>query len=290
MIILGGSACGEIGPNLARLLKARYFSIERRDFPDGEFVVKVPFDAKGKDIAIVQSTYAPHDRHLMELLFIADALSSMGAKSISAVVPYLAYMRQDRRFLDGQVVSSHVIMKLLNAAGISRLVTVQPHKEEPFRMFRGKVIPVYPVDTLIDAIAKGLREPYVLAPDKGGLGLATRAAELLGCGYAHIEKERDPVTGAVSIRNAPEQRFDGKQVLVVDDMISTGGTIALAAEFAYSRGAAEVDVAAVHLVMAGDAYDRLRKARITRIYGTNTIPFGNASVVDVSGPIADALR
>ncbi len=288
-VVVGGSASGEIGPNLARALKAEYFRIEKKDFPDGEFVVKVPFDARGKDVVIVQSTYAPQDRHIMELIFIADALKDMHAKSITAVVPYLAYMRQDKRFLNGQVVSAHMIMRLLNASGIGRLVTVQPHKEKPLRLFRGRADSIMPIETLMGRVSRDLSDPYVLAPDIGGLELAKKAARILGCGYTHLDKERDRITGIPRIKNKPHERFDGKQVVIVDDMISTGTTIMLASKFAYSRGATEVVTAAVHLVMADGARHKLLQAGVTRVYGTNTIPAKNSVIVDVSGEIARAF-
>ena len=231
-MVVGGSACGEIGSNLAKLLKAKYFRIEKKDFPDGEFVVKVPFDAKGNDVIIVQSTYAPQDRHIMELIFIADALKDMHAKSITAVVPYLAYMRQDKRFLNGQVVSSHMIMRLLNAAGIGRLVTVQPHKEKPLSLFKGRVDSIMPIRALMKRVSHELSDPYVLAPDIGGLELAKTAAKILGCGYTHLDKERNPLTGIPGIKKKPHERFDGKQVVIVDDMVSTGTTIMLASRIA----------------------------------------------------------
>ncbi len=285
-MVVGGSACGEIGSNLAKLLKAKYFRIEKKDFPDGEFVVKVPFDAKGNDVIIVQSTYAPQDRHIMELIFIADALKDMHAKSITAVVPYLAYMRQDKRFLNGQVVSSHMIMRLLNAAGIGRLVTVQPHKEKPLSLFKGRVDSIMPIRALMKRVSHELSDPYVLAPDIGGLELAKTAAKILGCGYTHLDKERNPLTGIPGIKKKPHERFDGKQVVIVDDMVSTGTTIMLASRFAYSRGAAEVVTAAVHLVMADGARHRLMQAGVTRVYGTDTIPAKNAVIVDISSEIA----
>ncbi len=290
MIVLGGSAAGSVGKNLAKLIKAKYSAVELKSFSDGEFAVKVPFNAYGEDVVIVQSTYAPQERHLMELLFMADAVWSMKAKSICAVVPYLAYMRQNKSFTDGEAVSANVVMRLFNKMGIGRLVTVQLHKDEPLTHFEGKGISISPIRTLMKEVAGDLKTPFVLAPDKGSLTLAKLAASILKCDYTHIDKERDTKTGTVSIKNTPKERFDGKQVLIVDDMISTGGTIGLAANFAYSRGATEVAVAAVHLIMAEGAYNRMKQAGITRVYGTNTIPCSDAKTVDISGDIAAALK
>ncbi len=290
MIVLGGSASGEIGKNLAKILKARYSAVELKRFPDGEFAAKVPFNAYGEEVIIVQSTYAPQACNLIELLFMAEALRQMKAKKVVAVVPYLAYMRQNRSFTEGEAASAEVVMKMLNKARIDSLVTVQPHKEEPLSVFEGKSVAVKPVKALVTGIAGELSEPYVLAPDKGSLEMARATATLLGCEFTHLDKERDPVTGALSVKNLPAQRFDNKQVLIVDDVISTGGTIALSSKFAYSRGATEVVTAAVHLVMADGACNKMRQAGITRIYGTNTIPCGNATLIDISEEIAAALK
>ncbi len=289
MRILGGSAAGSMGRTIAGLLGVEYSAIELKKFPDGEFAAKVPFNAYGEDIIVVQSTYAPQDRHIMELLFIADALKEMKAKSIKAVIPYLAYMRQNKSFTEGESVNANVVMKMLSQSGIDAIITVQPHKAEPLSAFRGKAVAISPVRTLIKAAAKNLKDPYVLAPDKGGLELARSAAAILGCGYTHVDKERDPITGAAHIRNVPSERFEGKQVIIVDDVISTGGTIALSSHFAYSRGAESVVAAAVHLVMSDDAHHRMSEEGVRKIYGTNTIPCENADLVDISRDIAEGI-
>lgn len=290
MIVIGGSAAGSVGKNLAKALKADYSAVELKKFPDGEFAAKIPVKAQGEHVVIVQSTYAPQERHLMELFFMADALKEMDAERITAVVPYLAYMRQNKSFTEGESASANIVMKLMSQVGIDSLITVQPHKEEPLGAFSGKAISVSPIRALIKAVGEDLDSPFVLAPDKGSLGLAESAAAALKCDYAHVDKERDTITGAVRIKNLPSQRFDGKQVVIVDDVISTGGTIALSSQFAYSRGAAKVVAAAVHLVMSDDAHHRMTEAGIRGIYGTNTIPCENAKLVDVSGDIAAALK
>ena len=249
--------------------------------------VRVPDESDGNEVVIVQSTYAPQERHLFELILIADYLKEMG-RSITAVVPYLGYARQDKSFVHGESVSVHTVLNMMTGAGISTLVTVNPHKEESLRHFAGKVAVVNAVIPLSRRVKAELDNQLVLAPDMGGLELAKRASAEIGCDYAYIEKKRDQ-NGNVSMISAHGDNFAGKNVVVFDDIVSTGSTIELAAHYAYSQGAKTVSVAAVHLVMAGDAYERLRRARIDRIFGTNTIPCKEAKVVDVSGEIASVL-
>lgn len=290
MVVLGGPAGANLDGGIARALGAELERVHLRKFPDGEHLVKIPIALKGRDVVLVQSTYFPQDTHVMQLLFMADTASRMGAKSITAVVPYLAYMRQNKSFADGEAASIRTLLKALHASGVDTLLTVEPHKSDALGAFKGKKLILNPIQRLMDPVSKNSRSPFVLAPDKGSLDRARAAADALDCEYTYIDKIRDPVTGNVSMKGAASGDFENKEVVVVDDMISTGGTIALASRYAYANGAADVSVAAVHLLMCDGAYHRIRHSGITRIYGTNTIPYENAIMVDLSREIAALLK
>lgn len=290
MFLIGGSADNGIGEKVARALDAKFAKAETKTFPDGELLARANCGAEGDDIVIVQSTYAPQDTHLMELFLLASAAAKQNPRSITAVVPYLAYLRQDKAFSPGEAVSAEVILDLMHSSGVTNLVVAQPHKIETLNKFKGKSIPVLPSRSLMDYVSKELESPYILAPDKGSFPFAKDAAAQLDCGCTFIDKERSIATGEVSIKNAPAERFDGKQVVILDDMISTGGTTAQAAKFAYSRGASEVVAAAVHLLMSDNAAEKLRDAGVLRVYGTNSMPSKNTRQIDISSELASAVR
>ena len=289
MIIIGGPASNGLEESIGRELHAKSVRAEHKLFPDGESHVKIPCPLKGEDAVLVQSTYAPQDKHLMELFLMADTARSMGAASITAVVPYLAYLRQDRKFNEGEAVSSETVLKLLNALDVSKLVVVQPHKTAPFSAFRGEAVFVDPIPMQADAIMESIDDPVVLAPDKGGIGRAEELASIFECEYSHIEKQRNVDTGSVNMVAPLQGSFDGKTVLIADDIISTGNTMALGAKEVLAKGATKVIAVATHLIMVDDAYDKLIKAGVSEIYGTNTVPYSGAKILDIGAEIAAVL-
>ncbi|MDE1767819.1 MAG: ribose-phosphate pyrophosphokinase [Candidatus Micrarchaeota archaeon] len=248
--------------------------------------VKVP-ELNDENVVVVQSTYSPQEKNLFELLLTCHELSRRKAK-ITAVIPYLAYARQNRSFTSGEAVSVDMVLDMLHAAGVRRLITVNPHKSDALAYFKGKAGIVDASKTLARAVMGQLDEPFVLAPDKGGLNLAKNAASVIKCEYTHIEKIRDNY-GNVSIKKAHGGGFKGKDVIIFDDVISTGGTIALAARYAYAEGATSVCAAAVHLLMADEAYNRMKTVGVVKLFGANTIPFEKAEIADISSDIAEFI-
>ena len=290
MLVVDGPSGNGIGRSIASILGCNFLESRHALFPDGESEVGIVGPVKGDDVLIVQSTYPLQDKRLMELLMLADCAKKQGAKSTGAVIPYLAYARQDKRFEEkGNAVSIDTVLGMLNFAGITRLVTVAPHNMKSLSAFKGNMAVVDAMAPLANEVRKDVTNPFVLAPDKGAVDIAKRFAEALECDYTYIEKSRDRQTGEVNILKAPKADFEGKEVVVIDDMISTGGTIALAARFACDNGANRVIAAAAHLLMVANAYDRIKEAGIDAVYGTNTIPYGMAHLVDISESIAAAI-
>ena len=288
MIVLEGPAGCGIGKELGRLMGAKAFDVDFKSFPDGESRVRVIGVKKGDDVVIAQSLYQPQDKHIMELLFMADGLRRVASK-ITAVIPYLAYARQNKAFVEGDMVSIETVMKMLFDAGISSIITVEPHKYDVMEMFKGEGRIVGMANPMAKHLYGEIRDPVVVAPDAGGLERASKIAEALGCGYVHLSKERDRETGEISM-SGELGNLSGKDAVVVDDMISTGGTAAAAVDAAISAGARKAVVAAAHLLMVGPAEERIRKAGAVEIYGTNSVPFSNARIVDVSEYIAKELE
>ncbi|MDE1861165.1 MAG: ribose-phosphate pyrophosphokinase [Candidatus Micrarchaeota archaeon] len=290
VFVIGGSGSNGIDAKLAKILGAKHMVPEIHEFPDGEYKIRMPHRLGGEPVIIVQSTYYPQDRRIFELLLISDLARDMGAERIGAVIPYLAFARQNKSFVDGESVSIKTVMSLLNAVGISYLVTVQPHKMEPLGYFKGEVDVVEPIVDIISHVRREVSKPFVMAPDKASMPIAKAAAESLGCGHDYLDKERDLVTGKVRIKKAPDVDLDGMDVIIVDDMISTGGTIITCADFAYSKGAKNVVAAAAHLLMSGDAEKRLKAAKVNMVFGANTIPCKAAKTVDISNAVAERIK
>ena len=291
MIIVGGPASNGIDEGLAKLTGARQFKVEHKIFPDGESYIRIPENVRGDDVVVVQSTYYPQDKHLIELLLIVETVNDLQANSVTAVVPYLAYARQDRRFREGEALSVKTILRALSNAGADALIVVEPHHMDALSYFEGEVRVADPMPE-IAKLFRGEKDLFVLAPDKGAYNRAQRLATELGVEFDYIEKARNRISGEISLVSGPSKDLKDKKVLLVDDIASTGSTLAQAAKVAYERGAKEVSAVVVHGVFASDdAFEKLKSAGIKRVVTTNTIPpkFQGLEVVDVSASIQRKL-
>ncbi|EHP68512.1 MAG: ribose-phosphate diphosphokinase [Metallosphaera yellowstonensis] len=290
MIIVGGTSTNGVDGRLSKLTGYPLVKVESKLFPDGESYIRIPASLDGEEVVLVQTTQPPQNKNLLELLLTLEAIRDMGATKITAVVPYLAYLRQDRRFTDGEALSAKTILNLIHAAGANTLVVVEPHHRESMDYFPGEVRIVDPIPSLAREARKRVERPFVLAPDRGALERAERLAKELETNFSFLEKERDRKTGEVRIRQADIPPLNGYDVILVDDIISTGGTLAEASRIAYSSGARSVISVAVHLLLVRDAMNRLREAGIREVIGTNTVvPEERVTLVDVSDQIAVRL-
>ncbi|EZQ06935.1 MULTISPECIES: ribose-phosphate pyrophosphokinase [Acidianus] len=288
MIVIGGTASNSIDDKVAKILGSRSSKVESKLFPDGESYIRIPIEVKGEEVVIIQSTYYPQDKHWMELFFMIETLKDLGAEKVISVIPYLGYARQNRRFKDGEALSLKTVLDLLYRSGSDELITVEPHDYDTvISFFKGKVKIVDPVPTLAKELKKITSNPFVIAPDKGALSRAERMAKELEAPFSFIEKERDRNTGEVRVKYSHISGVENKDVIIVDDIISTGGTMAQASRIAYEKGAKSVIASAAHVLLIGDAKDKLSSAGIREIIGTNTvIPPETVKVVDVSELIA----
>ncbi|ASJ07750.1 ribose-phosphate pyrophosphokinase [Thermococcus siculi] len=249
-----------------RKLGARLMEREIKRFPDGEKYVRVLGSAEG--VTVVQSTFRPQDEHLVELILIADALRERGVERLRAVVPYMAYSRQDRVTKEGEPVSVRAIMRTL-AVYYDELYVFDLHNPETLKFFPGKAVNLSPARAIAEYFGEKFGDGLVLAPDKGARGRAKAVAEKLNLEFSHFEKERISPT---EVRMTPvDVDVAGKNVLIVDDIISTGGTMVRAANLLREMGAEKVFVAATHGVFAEGAIERVSKA-VDELAVTNTIP------------------
>ncbi|MCX8176938.1 MAG: ribose-phosphate diphosphokinase [Candidatus Bathyarchaeota archaeon] len=289
MKIILGPASVELGAKVAQLLGIEAVSVYSKIFPDGEVYVRLEGAVDGDEVVVVQTTNYPQDTKLIQLALIADAAKRHGAEKVTAVVPYLAYSRQDKVFLQGEAISIEAIARMLKAAGIDSLVTVNVHQEKVLERFPFPTLNLSAVPLLAEHFKKrGLRGAFALAPDKGAIHIAEQANRILSGGCGYLEKHRDRYTGQVSVERGT---FDvaGRTVIIFDDIISTGGTIVAAARILKELGAEDVYAACVHPLLVGDAEKRIMEAGVKEVVGTDSIP-GPAGKVSLAPLISEALK
>jgi ribose-phosphate pyrophosphokinase len=288
-LVLAGPASEELGQSVAERLGLPLLAAEFKIFPDGESKFTLNEKVSGKSVLVVQSTHQPGDQHLFQLLLASHQLSQEGAK-VTVVVPYLAYARQDKQFLPGESVTLGVVAHLMRSVGVRRLVTVDIHSAEGLALFSFPTYSVSAIPSLV-AYAKDelrLKDPVVISPDFGGSKRTEAFAQLYGAKFLQLSKTRDRMSGDVSMKDA-KLDVEGKEVVMVDDIISTGGTMKAAAEVVLKQGAKKALVICVHGLFVADALQKLEQAPVGPIVCTNTIP-GKFSKVDVSEALASHLR
>ncbi|MEM0451222.1 MAG: ribose-phosphate diphosphokinase [Nitrososphaerota archaeon] len=280
--VIGGPASAEQARRLAVELGAEYVPVEHKLFPDGESYLRFVADLKGRCVVVFQGTHPPQDRNLLQLLMISKTARERGASRVLAVVPYLAYARQDREFLQGEVVSIRVVLHAMRCAGVDALLTVNPHS--PWALEAGGLESIQvDVTKLLARKAAESHGPFdvVGSPGKKGRSMAEAAAEEIGAVPFHLVSSRDPMTGKVEVR-VDGLDVAGKRVLLIDDIISTGGTMADAVRGLLRSGAREVIVSCVHGLFVGDAVERLLGAGASALISTDTVPSHHSRVSVVS--------
>ena len=241
-------------------------------FPDGEKYVRILDTEKitGKDIVLINTLYPRQNDSFIETLFLIDALRRTFVRKLVVIIPYLAYSRQDKQFLPGEPVSAEVIIKSIREAGADQLVVIDAHNPQSLKSFNGCAINVLVSDILVKKALEYVENPIILAPDKGALKRVEYAAVKHGLEYDYLIKSRDRITGEVSM-TPKELNVHGRDVVIVDDIISTGGTIALATKHVKKQGARKVVVAASHGLMIGNALEKIKGAGVEKIILGNTL-------------------
>jgi ribose-phosphate pyrophosphokinase len=288
MIVVPGPSAQGLGKKVAEGLNAETVELNVKAFPDGEYSLRFEDDLTDKEVVVVQTTGAPQDTNIMQLLLTLDAVKDLGAKKVIAVVPYLAFARQDKRFLAGEGVSSKTIIKLIQACNIDKFVTVNIHAKAVLDWFSVPTKNLSAITLLAqDFKNKGLDGAFALSPDKGAIKLAEEADKVLGGGCGWLRKERDRYTGEIQVE---EKRLnvEGKDVIVFDDIISTGGTIARAIKMLKNQGARRVFAACVHPLLIGEAKNKIMDAGAEEIIGTDSIS-STVRQVSLAPVIVEAL-
>ena len=241
-------------------------------FSDGEVTVEVQQNVRARDVFIVQSTCAPTNENLMELLIMVDAIKRASARRITAVVPYFGYARQDRRPRSTRVpISAKVVANLMETVGIERLLTMDLHADQIQGFFDIPVDNIYASPVLLsDLRSKNYKNLVVVSPDIGGVVRARALAKQLGCDLAIIDKRR-PAANVSEVMHVIGD-IEGRNCVIMDDMIDTAGTLCKAAEVLKNRGAQSVYAYCTHPILSGPAVERIEKSHIDEVVVTNTIP------------------
>ena len=246
-------------------------------FSDGEVTVEVQQNVRARDVFVVQPTCAPTNEHLMELAFMVDALKRASARRITAVIPYFGYARQDRRPRSMRVpISAKVVANMLETVGVERLLTMDLHADQIQGFFNIPVDNIYASPVLLsDLKSKSYPNLVVISPDVGGVVRARALAKQLGCDLAIIDKRRAASNVSEVMHVIGE--IEGRNCVIMDDMIDTAGTLVKAAEVLKTRGAHNVYAYCTHPVFSGPAIDRINDSHIDEVVITNTIPLSDAA-------------
>jgi ribose-phosphate pyrophosphokinase len=289
MKIVLGPASTALAEKIAELTGYEKVPVVYKTFPDGENYIRLEGNVQDEHVAIVQTTCAPQDSRLMQLAFMAAAAKKNNARKVTAIVPYLAYARQDKIFLQGEGISIETVAQMLKTAGVDALVTVNIHAESTLNKFPFPAKNLSAIPILAEYfVQKGRKKAFALAPDKGAMYIAKQAQNILGGEAGHLEKQRDRYTGQTS-QTGKGLNVKGKTVIIFDDIISTGGTIVGAAKILRELGAAHVYTACVHGLLIGDAEKRILDAGAEEIVSTDSVP-SHISKVSLAPLIAKALK
>ena len=289
MIVVPGPASLQLGRKVANLLDAEIVSVYFKTFPDGESYIRLDGEVKGEEVAIIQTTGPPQNTHLIQLFLMVNTARDLGIKKVIAVIPYLAYARQDGRFLSGEAYSLKTIMSLLETCGVDTLITVNSHNPKMLKSFKISLKDLSAINLLANYFKnKGFEGAFSLSLGKKATDIVEQANHVLKGGCDYVPTQRDRLTGKVKIdkKSLPVKNRD---VIIFDDIISSGGTMAKAVKEVKNQGAQKVYAACVHPLLVGDAKDKILKSGADGIVGTDCLqsPISEVSVAPI---IADALR
>ncbi|MEI7032400.1 ribose-phosphate diphosphokinase [Streptomyces pratensis] len=298
LMLFSGRAHPELAEEVAHKLGVGLVPTKAFDFANGEIYVRFQESARGADCFLIQSHTAPINKWIMEQLIMLDALKRASARSITVIVPFYGYARQDKKHRGREPISARLVADLMKAAGADRILTVDLHTDQIQGFFDGPVDHLFALPILADYVgAKVDRSKLtVVSPDAGRVRVADRWCDRLDAPLAIVHKRRDKdVPNQVSVHEVVGN-VEGRVCVLVDDMIDTGGTICAAADALFAHGAEDVIVTATHGVLSGPAADRLKNSKVSEFVFTDTLPtpgeleLDKITVLSIAPTIARAVR
>jgi ribose-phosphate pyrophosphokinase len=269
--LISGTANPEFAKKVADFLGKELAEVTVNRFSDGEINVNITESVRGQDVFIIQPTSAPANDNLMELLVIVDALKRSSSGTINAVIPYFGYARQDRKAAPRVPISAKLVADMLETAGVQRVITIDLHAAQIQGFFDIPVDHLVGATLFVDYIkSKNLPNPIIASPDVGGVARARTYAEKLGYDLVIVDKKREKANESEVMNIIGE--VEGRDVIILDDMVDTAGTLTKAADVLKARGATSVMACCTHGVLSGPAYDRISKSSLDELVITDTIP------------------
>ncbi|MFF0724696.1 ribose-phosphate diphosphokinase [Streptomyces sp. NPDC004134] len=298
LMLFTGRGYPELAEEVAHQLGVGLVPTKAFDFANGEIYVRFQESARGADCFVMQSHTTPINQWIMEQMIMVDALKRASARSVTAIVPFYGYARQDKKHRGREPISARLIADLLKTAGADRILTVDLHTDQIQGFFDGPVDHLFALPVLADYVASKTDRSKltVVSPDAGRVRVADRWGDRLGAPLAIVHKRRDPdVAHQVTVHEVVGH-VEGRVCVLVDDMVDTGGTICAAADALFANGAEDVIVAATHGVLSGPAGDRLKGSKVSEFIFTNTLPTASEldldkiTVLSMAPVIARAVR
>lgn len=294
--IFTGNANPALAQEICRHLSVPLAQATVKSFSDGEIMVEINENVRGRDVFVVQSTCQPANHNLMELLVMIDALKRASAARITAVIPYFGYARQDRKVAPRTPITSKLVADLITTAGAQRVLCVDLHAGQIQGFFNIPVDHLYAAPAVLEDVkARFTEELVVVSPDAGGTERARAFAKRLNAGLAIIDKRRSAANVSEVMHIIGD--VDGRTCIIVDDMIDTAGTLCQAAAALKAHGAGDVYATATHAVLSGPALERINESDLKEVLVCNTIPteekVKNCSrlrTISVSNILAEAIR
>jgi ribose-phosphate pyrophosphokinase len=288
-VVIAGPASVHLARNISSNLNVKIIEPELKIFSDGESKLRFP-SVNNKHCIIVQSLYPPQDRHIIQLLMIMHKCKKDNASKLTVIIPYMAYARQDKAFLEGEIISVGVLAQLIENFGVNEVITVDIHNEVSLSYFSINTKNVTAIPILAEYIKNKvtLNKSFIISPDTGGITRANKFAQLLNLPILCLKKKRDRETGCVSIDENIGMKVAGMNAILVDDMISTGESIVKACEVLKKQKIGNITVSCTHAILVDNAFEKIINSGVKEIISTNSVP-SICSKVDLSVILSNIL-